>query len=442
MCPPSGAYVQKEEKMKPVKYGVILLALLLAAMAMVPMVSANENPANENVVGKTVPAPTPLPLNPNSPPAQEGNDGVLIENTTAYLTYWNEKMKWGLSDEQISTDVKKLESDVLPKYRDPSNSRQFNIDNLSDFSKELANTLGLTNNQASEYVTAHKLQLVSDHQNYHKSGNSLKSTETAVKATTTISPSTQSAPYAYGKTYYLYIFTNFQIPGSDGTWTTTHINDALNDASTGTNAIRTQAPSNAAMVNSGGYYTVTVSGQDTGDTSQAWGTGGWMERAATAIGYSDSNGDGRITDDMARSIKSANSANAVAILYLTHDDKGGYAVGPDQGYADKLALSYWGNGSSGRFDSVPGSYEHEVLHLFGALDEYSGASYCGQTSSLAVDPMHQLYTNTNHIGCSGSTNSVMRDPYSTSTISLSSKRFIGWGDHDSDGILDPADSTP
>jgi len=31
---------KKEEKMKPVKYGVILLALLLAAMAMVPMVSA------------------------------------------------------------------------------------------------------------------------------------------------------------------------------------------------------------------------------------------------------------------------------------------------------------------------------------------------------------------------------------------------------------------
>ena len=71
--------------------------------------------------------------------------------------------------------------------------------------------------------------------------------------------------------------------------------------------------------------------------------------------------------------------------------------------------------------SIPyqGSYEHEALHLYGALDEYSGSSYCGQTSILAVDPMDYLYSNTNHITCSGSTNSVMRDPYSTSTISQS-----------------------
>ena len=157
---------------------------------------------------------------------------------------------------------------------------------------------------------------------------------------------------------------------------------------------------------------------------------------------SDSNGDGRTTDDLARSIKSWSGANSVMLVYLTHDAMGGYAVGPNQGYADKLALSYWGVGSSGRFDSVPASYEHEALHLYGALDEYSGSSYCGQTSILAVDPMDLFYSNTNHITCSGSTNSVMRDPYSTSTISTSSRKFIGWGDHDSDGILDPVDSSP
>jgi len=39
---------KKEEKMKPVKYGVILLALLLAAMAMVPMVSADKNTKASN----------------------------------------------------------------------------------------------------------------------------------------------------------------------------------------------------------------------------------------------------------------------------------------------------------------------------------------------------------------------------------------------------------
>jgi hypothetical protein len=69
-------------------------------------------------------------------------------------------------------------------------------------------------------------------------------------------------------------------------------------------------------------------------------------------------------------------------------------------------------------------------------------SYCGQQSILAVSPMHEMYTNTNHVNCPYSTNSVMRDPYSTNGISLSSMRFIGWGDYDSDGILDPLDGTP
>ncbi|MGB7787209.1 hypothetical protein [Methanoregula sp.] len=73
-----------------------------------------------------------------------------------------------------------------------------------------------------------------------------------------------------------------------------------------------------------------------------------MEQAARNLGYTDTNGDGRTTDDLARSIKSWSGSNSVMLMFLTHDAMGGYAVGPDQGYADKLALSYWGTGSSGR----------------------------------------------------------------------------------------------
>jgi len=49
--------------MKPMKYGVVLLALLLAAMAMVPMVSAEE-PVKSNAVSS--PALTKLIDNPES----------------------------------------------------------------------------------------------------------------------------------------------------------------------------------------------------------------------------------------------------------------------------------------------------------------------------------------------------------------------------------------
>ncbi len=85
-----------------------------------------------------------------------------------------------------------------------------------------------------------------------------------------------------------------------------------------------------------------VSGENSGDNIYAWGVNGWMEEAARNIGYYDSNGDGRTTDDMARSIKTWSGADSVIVLYYTHDDMGAYAVGPDQGYADKGAISYWG----------------------------------------------------------------------------------------------------
>eukprot|EP00825_Cyclidium_porcatum_P043645 TRINITY_DN623_c0_g1_i1.p2 TRINITY_DN623_c0_g1~~TRINITY_DN623_c0_g1_i1.p2 ORF type:complete len:224 (-),score=-3.09 TRINITY_DN623_c0_g1_i1:90-761(-) len=177
-------------------------------------------------------------------------------------------------------------------------------------------------------------------------------------------------------------------------------------------------------------------------TQSTWGSSGWMERAAQNIGYSDSNGDGRYTDDMARALKSSTGADSVTLMFLTHDAFSGYAVGPDQGYADKSAIGYWLVGSGGvHYFSTPFDYEHEALHLYGALDEYSGSSYCGQASILAVDPMQQFYTNTNHISCSGSTTSVMRERGQTG-ISLSTKKFIGWGDHDNDGTLDPFDSSP
>ncbi len=361
---------------------------------------------------------------------------LIIDNTTIYLTYWNEKMKWELYEEEIEKDSQILEEKVLVKSYDADHD-YYHIKDLGEFGEEMGPVLGLNPDQITDFVQSHREQLVIDRQNYHSDffspNNQIKNY---------ISPGTRSAPYAHGKMYYLYIITDFQTPSSDGAWTTTDRNDALNDAYYGTQEIRQQAPSGANAVNDGGYVTVTVSGEDTGDNSDAWGVNGWMEEAARNLGYSDSNGDGRRTDDMARSIKSWSGADTVILLYLTHDDMGGYAIGPDQGYADRTAISYWGRANWGRFDSVPGSYEHESLHLYGALDEYTGASFCGQSSILAVSPMHDMYTNTNHISCSSSTNSVMRDPYSTSTISTSSRRFIGWGDYDNDGVLDPIDTTP
>jgi len=414
-----------------------LLAALLVSVCVVPAMAASEERSREaNIIGVDVPAPKQIDIPSDEELAllTEHDGGVIIDCTETYLNYWNEKLNWGISEEEIKEYSQILEKQVLVRYYD-ADDHYYHITDLDTFGEELGSVLGLNADQTAKFVQSHKEQLVKDHQNYH--GGTFAPNNLIRDY---ISPSTQSAPYAHGKMYYLYIITDFQTPSSDGAWTVADRNDALSDAYSGTDAIRQQAPSGANAVNDGGYYTVTVSGANTGDNIHAWGVNGWMEEAARNIGYTDINGDGRTTDDMARAAKSWSGADSVILLYFTHDDMGGYAVGPDQGYADKGALSYWGRADWGRFPSVPESYEHESLHLYGALDEYAAkGTFCGQSSILAVSPMHDMYTNTNHISCPSVTNSVMLYLYNTSTISISSGRFIGWGDYDSDGILDPID---
>jgi hypothetical protein len=424
------------------KIGVVLLALLLAAMVMVPMVSAAEENDKSNIVGKTVPAPETLDINLlESRHTQHSEDSFVITNPVTYLTFWNNKLKWGLSQKQIEIQVKKWEAGDLKKYRYES-GKYYEIQNLEEFSRDLQKALGITKEQAASYVIAQKEQKRLDYQNYQAPLESEISLSQKSLILRSASPSTQSAPSATGYIYTVIIFTDFQIPGEEGVWRDSHKDDAWYDAWMGTNQIESQADSRAGVDSSVGMYSVTVSGQNTGDNSNAWGSSGWMERAAQNLGYSDSNSDGRYTDDMTRAIKSYQGADSVMLMFLTHDATRSYAVGPDQGYADKAAIGYWWVGSNGvYYFSTPYHYEHEALHLYGALDEYSGASYCGQASSLAVDPMQQFYTNTNHVNCAGSTTSVMRDLGET-VISLSTKRFIGWGDHDNDGTLDPFDSSP
>lgn len=428
--------------MKQMKLGIVLLALLLAAMVMVPLVSADEESNKANIVGKTVPAPETMDINRlMSRHTQQSDNSFIITNPVTYLTFWNEKLKWGLSQQQIDDSVKKWETGGLKKYRYES-GLYYEIQNLEEFSKDLQQVIGITKKQAAVFVIAQKEQIRIDHQNFKDPSKSVLSSSLKSGAGVRASPTTQSAPYAIGDLYTAVIFTDFQTPGEEGLWRESHKEDAYYDAWVGTNQIETQADSRAGVDNTMGYYTVTVSGQNTGDNRNAWGPSGWMERAAQNIGYSDINTDGRYTDDMARALKSSTGADSVTLMFLTHDATRSYAVGPDQGYADKAAIGYWWVGSNGvYYFSSPYHYEHEALHLYGALDEYAGASYCGQVSSLAVDPMQQFYTNTNHVNCAGSTTSVMKTLGET-VISLSTKRFIGWGDHDNDGTLDPFDSTP
>jgi hypothetical protein len=247
-----------------------LFAVLLVSVAMVPAMAASEEKNREaNIIGIDVPAPEQIvPLNAESSHLMEHDDGVIIDNTVIYLSYWNEKLNWGLSEEEVKKYSQILEEQMLIRYYDVDDHYYY-ISDLDKFGEELGLVLGFSADETDRLIRSHREQLVKDHQSYH--GGTFAPDN---RIQDYISPSTQSAPYAHGRMYYLYIITDFQTQSSDRAWTVAHRDDALSDAYSGTDAIRQQAPSGANAVNDGGYYTVTVSGADTGDNSQAWGVNG------------------------------------------------------------------------------------------------------------------------------------------------------------------------
>ncbi|WP_067052428.1 hypothetical protein [Methanofollis ethanolicus] len=146
----------------------VFLAILLICVAMLPAMSAgDEECAGTNVVGIDVPAPEPtvVPSDEKLPSLGEKDEGAIIDNTTTYLTYWNEKMKWELSEEEIEKDSRILEEKVLVRHYDADDD-YYHIKDLNTFGEEMGPVLGLTPDQIMDFVQAHREQLVIDRQNY------------------------------------------------------------------------------------------------------------------------------------------------------------------------------------------------------------------------------------------------------------------------------------
>lgn len=136
-----------------------LLALLLVGVMTVLAISAGTN-----TVGTDVPAPTPtVPPDEKSPSLKD--EGVIIDNTTVYLTYWNEKMKWEFSGEEIERYSRTLEEDVLARHYDADHD-YYHIRDPGEFGEEIGPVLGLTQDQITDFVRSQREQLAIDHQKF------------------------------------------------------------------------------------------------------------------------------------------------------------------------------------------------------------------------------------------------------------------------------------
>ena len=406
------------------------------------------------VTAASYPIPDPLPFDPNKLNVSDSkpDDGIEIQNFTSYVGYWNKRMQWEFSDKHLTEVSLKIEN--YSKTSLIKNGDYFHISNLTKHDEEISKILNLSEDQSLKFIETDRKQLEIDHQNYHKSPQDFRdismntvSAQQERALFSNIAPPSQSAPFALGDLYYLIIYVDFSPPSSQGPWTDNDRYASLHNVSIGTSAIRMQAPSGITS-NNIGSLSVSVNRED---TEGGWVIGGWMELAAYNLGFrTDSNGDGRTTDDMVRHYKNLNNYDSVLIVYCTHDDKGAYTI-PGDWYADWVVVSHWGRRDDGSlFTAEAGSYEHEILHQYGALDEWIGMSSCGERSGFSVSPMHEMYTNTNHQNCNPHVDSsVMNNPYYYNgnnplwyNISDSTRKFIGWGDFDADGTLDPLDSRP
>ena len=134
--------------MKPLLTLLLLAALVLAAAG---------------CIQPQIPDPHPTPL-PTAPPPS-GEHAFLISNTDQYLSYWNEKMGWDL------TDRTRLEyAEELNRYLDATWEKEaagYHVTNTSDFLRAVKTILGLTEEQFAAFVTADSEQKRADQLNYH-----------------------------------------------------------------------------------------------------------------------------------------------------------------------------------------------------------------------------------------------------------------------------------
>jgi hypothetical protein len=198
--------------------------------------------------------------------------------------------------------------------------------------------------------------------------------------------------------------------------------------------LKDKAPKEAEVSFSGRIYHTSV---DSFIDVNTWPPNtSWIDEAAKSLGYND-------VHDMARKLKGETGADNVVLVFVPHKSSllyGGYALpAPYWGYGERACVCFFLINLFGIGIPNPFSiYVHEILHLFGAADEYP---YDRPQPWNAYPPLGELWPNTSPGWplrvC------VMCDPILYwFSICKETRGQIGWNDYDGDGILDPIDPDP
>ncbi|MDU9377021.1 hypothetical protein McpSp1_16650 [Methanocorpusculaceae archaeon Sp1] len=119
-----------------------------------------------------IPEPHPTPI-PTAPPSS-GEPTFWISDTPRYLSYWNDKMGWNLTDQTLDEYAEELNSHLDATWE--KGAMGYHITNISDYRHSVKNILGLTEEQFDAFVTADTEQKKIDRVNHHSPSSSLYDT--------------------------------------------------------------------------------------------------------------------------------------------------------------------------------------------------------------------------------------------------------------------------
>ncbi len=174
----------------------------------------------------------------------------------------------------------------------------------------------------------------------------------------------------------------------------------------------------------------------------------WITEAMNDLGYTSGGYLTRVSayDDDIRDSDGTDWGFTIFVVDSSEDGDGEFSNGKSA-YAylqGPLAVITYDNDGYG-IDNMDVVVAHETGHIFGAADQYVGASTCDEDSdcSATFGFLEVENQNCDRNACILDDNSIMRGltaPFTNNEIDIYARGQVGWRDEDSDYIIDSADN--
>ncbi len=418
--------------MKTINKSILVLIVLLIVLSSLLLVSALPTPKKiNNKFIKTLSSPQLEDIESDIKLILPANPNKIVKDLDEYLDL-------RLTEDEKKDISKKLEKDIYTKYSVIDDTNQFILDleNVTNIKLEKKDIEKIK----KKLEELKKTPLIND-----LIGEEQLILNIAGTSAVSINPD-DTAPFLGGSTYVIIVYVNQ--PGED--WENDWENDLVymwDEVSSATNWMFSQSPSSSSLSFTQGYYTADITTTPT-DFPNPNGYI-WMEEAVESIGFSDTDYDGTRIDNMLQAFQDTYNVDNTLIIFVPHMEGRSYAY---RGIP-KTAIYFYDKCFIFCTKEDYAVVAHEMLHLFGAADEYyqehdgtgCGANSCWEPVSMSYPPLQSLYPNGNCERCNpNSVDCIMKNhnviKSNPSAIEYYTKGQIGWWDYDGDTVVDPFDN--